>query len=193
MPKAEKRHVVLLTDGAPSDSFEVYKNVIVDYANDAKKPVTFSFFSIGKSMTALEEEELMRAAELGNGRFYSSINEVALTSSVREDICRAEFKAVEYRQFTPQAVAQNDIFFGLTQEELSVLPSLSGFYGAKVKEGAELVLQGENVPIYAYWQFGEGKVGSFMCDLNGVWSAEFMSNEVGKTIIKNMINCLMRK
>jgi uncharacterized protein YegL len=193
VPKAERRHVILFTDGTPTDSFEEYKKAIENYANDAKKPVTFSFFSIGKNMTALDEKDLMQAAELGNGRFYSSINEVALTSSVREEICRAEFKAVEYKQFTPQAVADSEIFFGFTQDELSALPYLDGFYGAKVKEGAELVLQGENVPIYAYWQFGEGKVGSFMCDLNGVWSAEFMFNEVGKTIIKNMINCLMRK
>ena len=33
-------------------------------------------------------------------------------------------------------------------------------------------------------------VGSFMCDLNGVWSAEMLSSSEGSTLVKNIVNAL---
>ncbi|MGM9969584.1 MAG: VWA domain-containing protein [Anaeroplasma sp.] len=51
--------------------------------------------------------------------------------------------------------------------------AIHGFYFAKAKASAEVVLQTEydttaltfNVPIYSYWQYGNGRVSSFSCDL----------------------------
>ena len=42
------------------------------------------------------------------------------------------------------------------------------------------------VPIYAEWDLGAGRVGSFLCDLGGEWSAEFMADAVGRTIVRNI-------
>jgi hypothetical protein len=76
------------------------------------------------------------------------------------------------------------------------VPSLNGFYGSKPKEGADVILSGEFVPIYAQWKpkegttVAKGTVGSFMCDLNGTWSSEFMSSEAGKMLINNMVAAL---
>jgi hypothetical protein len=68
---------------------------------------------------------------------------------------------------------------------------IGGFYGAKMKEGADLILEGDYaVPIYAQWKYGAGMVGSFMCDLNGTWSADFMASETGKQLVNNMIAAL---
>ena len=47
------------------------------------------------------------------------------------------------------------------------------------------------VPIYAQWAYGEGMVGSFMCDLNNVWSQDFMADENGRQFIRNAVNNLM--
>ena len=71
--------------------------------------------------------------------------------------------------------------------------SLDGFFGVRVKSGAELLLIGDyDVPIYAQWRFGKGMVGSFMCDLNGVWSSDFLSGDgSGETFILNVISALM--
>ena len=39
---------------------------------------------------------------------------------------------------------------------------------------------------------GKGMVGSFMCDLNGVWSSDFLSEDgSGKTFILNVVSALM--
>ena len=49
---------------------------------------------------------------------------------------------------------------------------------------------GKYVPIYAEWKYGNGSVGSFMCDLSGIWSDTFMTDLVGKAIITNIVNSL---
>lgn len=78
---------------------------------------------------------------------------------------------------------------------------LGGFYGVKKKDGATLLLTGDYdvAPLYVQWKFGNGTVGSFMCDLSGLkkadgqesWSAAFMNDENGKKLILNIIDNLM--
>ena len=72
----------------------------------------------------------------------------------------------------------------------SLLPELGGFYGTKVKSGASVPLMAEYVPVLAQWKFGNGMVASFMCDLNGTWSSEFLESETGRKILDNLVNCL---
>ena len=49
-----------------------------------------------------------------------------------------------------------------------------------------------DVPVYAQWSYGKGKVGSFMCDLqNTSWSGEFMADKNGIKLIQNIVNNLM--
>ena len=47
------------------------------------------------------------------------------------------------------------------------------------------------VPFYAQWDFGKGKVGSLLCDLSGIWSADFIANATGQTFINNVLDALM--
>jgi hypothetical protein len=70
------------------------------------------------------------------------------------------------------------------------MPTLDGFYGSKLKNGATEVLSGEYVPLYANWKFGKGMVGSFMCDLNGTWSNDFLTSDTGTKILNNIITSL---
>ena len=50
---------------------------------------------------------------------------------------------------------------------------------------------GKYVPIYAQWKYGNGNVGSFMCDLTGTdlsWSKNFVNDIVGQSIILNIVD-----
>ena len=71
------------------------------------------------------------------------------------------------------------------------MPELDGFYGMKAKEGSEVILMGAYTPIYTQWEFGKGKVGTFACDLNGVWSSNFVDTEAGTLIVNNITNALL--
>ncbi len=69
---------------------------------------------------------------------------------------------------------------------------LGGFYGTRARSGAKVVLTGEyNAPLYAQWSVGKGKVGSFLCDVAGVWSKDFLASDDGKLFLRNVVGNLM--
>ena len=80
---------------------------------------------------------------------------------------------------------------GKTTAKMTV--SLDGFFGVRAKSGAELLLIGDyDVPIYARWRLGKGMVGSFMCDLSGEWSFNFLNGDgSGVAFILNVVSGLM--
>ena len=185
----ERRHIILVTDGMPSDDFATYSLPIEQYASDVNAPVTFSFVIIGEDITNSGKQDLRNAAEMGGGRFYDVWDMDTLPRIMREELMMPEIKAINYEDFQPEIETYNNVVSGVQQKDI---PILKGFYGTKVKAGEEvqMVLKGEFVPIYAQWKYGEGTVGSFMCDLNGYWSADFMANATGRRIIMNIVNGL---
>ena len=91
-------------------------------------------------------------------------------------------------EFVPIITGRTAVVSGVTQEEM---PVLGGYYGTKVKSGAEVSISGEFAPVYAQWKYGNGMVGSFMCDLSGVWSDKFLASTAGVRILHNIILGLM--
>ena len=192
VPNVERRHVILVTDGLPSDDYVDYVKPIEQYAADPQKKVTFSFVIIGEDITSSGKQDLREAARVGGGRFHDIWNVAELPRVMREDLNVPEIKAVEYGEFAPQVGVRNSVLSGLTEEQLSPsqMPKLTGFYGTKLKLGADQILKGEFVPIYAQWRYGKGMVGSIMTDLQGVWSSDFMTHATGRQILLNIVNAL---
>lgn len=88
-------------------------------------------------------------------------------------------------EFIPKVTSHTGVLTGVDEK---TMPSLDGFFGTKLKDGATAVLSAEyNIPVYAQWQYGKGKVGSFTSDLDGTWSSSFLSSETGAKLLKNML------
>ncbi len=183
----ERRHVILVTDGVPADPYEEYSTPIEQYFNDINAKVTFSFVIIGEDISASDKQNIRKAAELGGGRFYDVWDTSSLPRVMREELNMPAIKAINHKPFQPKIHTFNNVVSGIEQSQI---PMLHGFYGTKIKTGATMVLKGEFVPIYAQWKYGEGTVGSFMCDLNSVWSADFMADATGRRLLMNIINAL---
>ena len=183
----ERRHIILVTDGIPADGFAEYSIPIEQYVNDVNAPVTFSFVIIGEDLSNSDKNDIRRAAELGKGRFYDVWNVSNLPLIMREELNMKEIKAINYEPFQPKIDTFNSVVSGVEQIDI---PELHGFYGTKAKASAEVALKGEFVPIYADWKYGAGRVGSFMCDLNNVWSTDFMADATGRRLIMNIVNRL---
>ncbi len=181
MTNIEKRHVVLLSDGEPADSLSAYGSVIERYA---KMGVTFTMAIIGNGGRMQDMEE---AARLGNGQLIVINHANELSSKLRSDLESDEIKGVNYETFQPRIKDRTSVVSGINQADI---PTLDGFYGSQLKEGAVAPLMGEYVPIYAQWQYGKGFVGSFMCDLEGTWSADFMNDKTGQKLLNNIILAL---
>ncbi len=177
----QKMHVVIITDGGASD-YEKYLEQVKYYYSLG---VTFSFIAIEPKESDMEN--MKNAAKEGGGQAIKS-TAGDLTIQLKDDLRVPEIKEVVYGEFTPVLNTNSSFGTVITQDEI---PSLYGFYGAKARSSAEVVLSGEyGVPIYAQWKYGKGMVGSFMCDLKGDWSADFMTEDAGKKFISAIIDKL---
>ena len=186
LTSVQRRHVILVTDGVPADGYEQYVEPIRHYHDTSE--VTFSFVIIGEDISSSDKTNIKNAAEVdGGGRFYDVWNVSELPRIMREELNMPEIKAVNHEPFTPTISNYTNVVTGIDQKNM---PELDGFYGTKLKSNAVASLMGEYVPIYAQWKYGEGMVGSFMCDLSGVWSSKFMESATGQRIILNMVNGL---
>lgn len=196
LKEVAKRHIIIVTDGEPaSGDVEKYESLIKGYYESSE--ITVSIVGIDISSSA--QEKMQNGVDLGHGRLYMSSGDT-LIRDMREDLNVPEIKSVNYETFYPIVNAPlssifNGVEFGLTEgksDKYRLSVSLDGFFGVKLKAGAELILVGDyDVPLYAQWKFGEGMVGSFMCDLSGKWSSDFMTDANGQQFIKNAINNLM--
>ena len=183
----ERKHIILVTDGNPGDTFETYKPYIEENVKDG---ITMSIITIDNTDSSLIDQ-MNRAAELGGGKHhsipYSQLSTIGQT--MYDEISVGAIPDINYGEpFNLTIKDRTPAVAGIIDD--SYLPQLSGYYGTSAKNGASVALMGTYVPIYAEWKYGEGSVGSFMCDLSGIWSDEFMTSLVGQQIIKNIVNSL---
>lgn len=185
LSEVEKRHIILVTDGQPGDKEEEYGAAM---KRNAARGITMSIVGIE---TEGAESHMKYILETYAGMSASNFHDVKQINqtpqAMREDLEVPEIKDVNYETFRPTIGTHNSVVSGITNDQI---PTLDGFYGTKLKDGAEAILMGEFVPVYAQWKVGKGTVGSFMCDLNGTWSSAFLEDEVGKTLINNMITAV---
>lgn len=186
------RHVVLLTDGEIPDAAACVGLAEKYYRENG---ITFSAVGLGTS-SAFYSETLEMFAESGGGTFYAAETE-DLFSLLLVDLHSTELREFEYEPFFPEiSDPLSPLFEGVnfTQEGDRVLMTaqLGGFFGARAKEGSEVVLSGPfGVPVYACRDFGAGKTGSFLCDLSGDWSAEFMADKGCRKFLLNAVGALI--
>ena len=188
----ERRHIILVTDGNPSDHLDQsgaddnnYYGRYVDY-NYEQSNITMSVITVG--MSSGNREQMQKTAERGHGYYYDvslEDSEGTVSINMRQDLAAAAVAELQGGiSFVPKIKDQTAVFEGL--DSSAVIPALKGYYGTKVKDGARVPLIHDYVPIYAEWDLGAGRVGSFLCDLGGEWSAEFMADAVGRTIVRNI-------
>lgn len=195
--EVERMHVVVISDGEAAD-YDEYLAVIKKYAKTdtsaSEEPaegeevipesakISFSF--VGVEITDNYLQKLQTAAEAGNGGAYNATTG-DLASLIKQDIGLHAVAETKEISFVP-TIKGDSYYAGIISQ--SQMPSLKGYYGTKAREGTT-VLSGEyGVPIYSEWKYGAGTVGSFMCDLNNVWSSDFLTSEYGQKLLLAIIN-----
>lgn len=182
----ERKHIILVTDGDPGDEFEVYSAYIKDNFDDG---ITMSIVTIGNEDPSITHN-MTEAVALGGGKYYNvkPTELQKIPETMRTDLALEAVAEINYGDpFKPTIKDRTPAVAGVAD---SFIPELTGYYGTVAKNGASVPLMGEYVPIYAEWKYGNGNVGSFMCDLSGIWSQTFMEDVVGKTIITNIVNSI---
>ena len=137
---------------------------------------------------AEKEAAMQKTAEEGDGKFYNVSDVGSIANTMYKDLTEEAIPEIEYGEAFK--VTSKDKSTILTGIEESAIPTLSGYYGTTPKKGATVPLMGEYVPIYATHKYGNGTVGSFMCDLGGEWSGEFVESVVGRAIVMNIVESI---
>ncbi|MBQ9097848.1 MAG: VWA domain-containing protein [Clostridia bacterium] len=178
----ERKHIIIVSDGMPGDDYDTYLPYIQD---NMEQGITLSVVTIDADST--HQEQMENTASEGGGKYYNvSANSLhTLPGIMQLDLALNAIAEIEYgEEFYMTIKDHTSVTNGILESDI---PPLTGYYGTVPKENAKVPLMGKYVPIYAQWKYGAGNVGSFMSDLNGNWSATFVENEVGQTIIGNIV------
>ena len=211
----DKKHIVIISDGyvteAEHDTYEGYAKsyyetdgitisvVGVSMSEPPDASIYINETNIDNIPATTAYLTMLRLVKLGHGRLHAvpTSESARLVPEMREDLKAPDIKEVSDEPFYPVIVNNTSPVFNgverLNDEEHgnTMTVQLDGFYGTKIRQGATLLLTGEyNVPLYAQWKYGNGMVGSFMSDVYGLYSADFMDNPNGTTFLKNVIRNL---
>ena len=203
LPNVDRRHIILVSDGMPGDAAEDYLKATKD--NYDLNGITLSFVGIDIDAGSRYEQAMMELVETGHGQYHNvALGQVhKLTDEMRDDLNADEIKEVIYEPFHPQvsnvlSPVLNGVWYGSVEDDegnfinRAFKAQLEGFYGVKARKGSDVILMGNNeIPLYAQWKLGKGMVGSFMCDLSGRWSSEFLADEDAQRFIFNLVANLM--
>lgn len=189
--KCEYKNVITLTDGLPSESDSELKRIVRNMASDN---IICSFINIASN----EGQTLLsNLADIGNGTYYfcrtaSGLINIML-SSVSGEIGNTEIEesaTIQYR-------LPNDPVL----DKVTNLPDIKGYNYCRIKGTTNTVLTVQyikkdekgnttgvaTIPLYAYWNFGKGKVSSFTSNLTSDWTSDFRNSTSGQTFLKNSI------
>ena len=182
------KQLMLISDGL---SYALEEDNPVDIASKLyASGVTVSTVTIGGAEGDEGEGLMSQIAEAGKGENY---------------IVRSEREALEvaYTEISPDVgatVIERDtkvtikLQFDKTMEGINVLPNIAGFVQARSKSDVTTVLTVPyqkldgmvvDVPLYAYWAYGNGTVSCFTSDLMSTWTAEWEGTD-GEQFLKNI-------
>lgn len=205
----DKRHMIIISDGEwneGGDPTGVAKRLYEESG------ITIS--AIGVDMYGNGETNMKNLVLAANGgteeerlqKLYRVENSAQFGSLMLDDLEAPEITETEMVEFHPIITNPlSNLAAGLEHENVNEdgeiggnatqwkLPcTLDGFFGTRARAGSDTVLVGEyGVPIYAQWKFGNGMVGSFMCDVYGEWSSDFISDDNGVLFLRNVVGNLM--
>lgn len=172
---AEKKHVIFLSDGEPTD--RGYIQAVEAMALD-----NISISTIGLSHSS---NSLSGMADAGSGRYYyvqtaTDLPNIMVTET--EQIAVSNKISGEFQTF---AAKGSDLTAEISVTEL---PILTGYIGTTIKEDADAHLVSSlGHPLFASWQYGGGTVGFFASDLYGEWSARWMTNTTAHNLVKTFV------
>ena len=190
---AEYKDIITLSDGIAGDNEEDLKDYVtsMSFSN-----ISCSFINIGDKGG---EELLKTLAKLGNGQYHYVDSALGLKDIMVDTIEQEIIDTVIEKdseiiyQMKDDASLQGGVY--------NNLENISGYNYCRMKSGANTVLSvqyihtnSENqlsviaVPLYAYWDFGQGKVSSFTSSLDTDWTNKFWNSAAGQTFFKNILS-----
>lgn len=178
LSNAKIKHIILLTDGQAEKTG--YEELIEKLK---KEYITVSTVAVGQGS---DKELLESIAKQAKGRFYYTDEFSNIPAIFAKETFMASKSYINNRTFTPQVMDNHSILQGAADNGL---PKLLGYIGASPKGTSRVLLSSdEEDPILTVWQYGLGKTAAWNSDINGKWSANYISWDKNLKLWQNIIN-----
>ena len=184
-----EKYVMLISDG---------RSYAAVNENDDALLVTSQLYKAGihtstiNTNSAVGKETLETIAKAGRGESYfiTSVENVkeVVSTEIADDMTESVIE-----KDTPIIIEDyNDpLVAGITE-----LPNIKGYYFGKVKSNANVVLSAEyvkpnggkvSVPIYSYWNYGNGRVTTIATTFSGKWVSAWENDLNGKEVFNRIL------
>lgn len=184
-----KKEVLLISDGLPyGEQQEAARAAVKNMAND--NIIVSVIHTVTQEGTVL----MKQLATLGKGYYYyiSKLDDVS--GLVLNEVLNSLNETVlENTKMPLTIIKENDsLLQGLTN-----LPDISGIYNNTSKSGADVVIEAtyvdandynHKIPLYTYWNYGNGKVTSFASNISGTWINNWESDDNAKGVLNNFLS-----
>ncbi len=160
---AERRHIVLLTDGWSSSG--AYADLL---ARMKAANITLSAVGAGGGGA---NEFLEGLAEQGGGRYWPATNPASIPDIFLKETQQASGEQIIEEAFFPVQTGESPILRGTE----AGMPQLLGYNGSTLKPAAQGVLvTGRDDPLLAQWQYGLGRAVAWTSDASGRWASDWV-------------------
>ena len=135
---------------------------------------------------------LQGIAAAGGGEYYEIIDEKTLREVMFAEIADDVTESVIEKDTAVEINRTADRIL----EGISSFPNIAGYAYAKAKASASTVLTVKyeksggtfvDVPLYAYWSYGEGKVASFTSTFTGGWTGQWQGSGASDRFFTNLL------
>ena len=185
----ESKQVMLISDGL---TYSLEEDNPLDVAqklrNEGIRVSTVNIMSTDSAPVNL----MQQIAQVGNGEYYFVDTEQSAMSVVYNDIA-PDVGATVIEKDTKVTI---QVQFADTMKGVTSLPNVGGYVQSRAKSNATTVLtvpyqkadgMMQDVPLYAFWQYGNGTVACFTSDMMGPWTENWYDTD-GATFLKNIFS-----
>lgn len=188
-PFYEKR-VMLISDGRSYAGVTENDDPITIAAQMYRSGI---YTSVVNTNSQVGADFLMKIKNVGRGEYYFVESPEEVKDVVSTEIADDMTETVIDGKDTPVLIEDynNPLVEGLVS-----VPNITGYYYGKVKANATVVLSVDykkptgsiiNVPIYSYWNYGNGKVTSISTTFSGKWVSNWENDENGVTVFERIL------
>jgi len=160
---SSRKHVIVLSDG---ETQEADFQSLIRSMNASG--ISVSTVSIGQGANIA----LMKSiADWGKGRAYYTDDPNNIPNIFTSETKIISKKAITEKAMQPVVKFSNEILDGLTNEKL---PAIYGQLVTHPKPGCKLLIETEQGPLLAAWQYGLGRSVAFTSDLSNRWGKDWI-------------------
>lgn len=159
--QATRKHIILLTDGMspPGDLPQLEEDA-------AKNRITISTIGVGDDV---DSKFLQDIADATHGKSYFIEDPHKITEIVNDETKDLENTEIVEKPVHAVSVRPMELTDGI---DFTHSPELLGFVKTKARPGAETILRmNTGEPLLVRWQYGLGRVATFLSDSRARWSA----------------------